>query len=189
MIKASNIITLAGVAGFTGIVGYLHFVQKNYSPVNQLMSELALGEQGFLMLFAFLSLALSILCAALILREHKAHKIIFLLTCLAALAMAGAGVFKLNAYTNLHVGLVAIAFVLLGLVMYLVPRYVSGMQTNMHKLVCWGLGFGTAMSAGLGGNILPIGLGQRGAACFIILWLSWLAFNKKSAASNILFRQ
>jgi hypothetical membrane protein len=176
--SANSMITLTGVAGFVGIVIYLHFIQTNYSPVDQLMSELALGEQGFLMLFAFLSFAIAIFSAATLLREQSAPKIIFLLMCLAALSMAGAGIFKLGTDTNLHVGLVAFAFVLLGLVMYLTPRYVRSMQTFKHKLVCWGFGLGTALAASLGGNILPIGLGQRAAACFILLWLSWLAINR-----------
>jgi len=37
--------------------------------------------------------------------------------------MAGAGIFKLGAATTLHVVLIALAFIQLGLVMYLVPSY------------------------------------------------------------------
>lgn len=173
--KMSNFITLLGVVGFVGIVIYLHFVQVNYSPIHQLMSELALGQQGSLMLFAFLSLALSIASTVSILARCKAPLTILLLLSLASISMAGAGIFKLGAATSLHVGLVGLAFVLLGLAMYLVPLYVSSFQKI--KSISWGLGIGMVMAIGLGNNFLPIGIGQRMATGCILLWLCWLTIS------------
>lgn len=49
-----------GVAMFLVVVLTLHVVQTHYDPVNQLMSELALGSQGWAMFFAFAGIALAL---------------------------------------------------------------------------------------------------------------------------------
>ena len=171
--KTSSIITLSGVAGFLVIVSYLHIIQVGYSPLHQLMSELALGQGGSLMLFAFLCLSVAIASAANILFNAKAPAAILLLVVTASIAMAGAGIFKLGAATTLHVTLIALAFVQLGLVMYLVPRYVPGFQES--KVISWGFCCGMALAVALGANVLPIGVAQRLATGFVLLWLCWLA--------------
>ncbi len=50
--KLYRLITYFGVIGFISIVIYLHKVQDNYDPSHQLMSELALGDNGDLILYA-----------------------------------------------------------------------------------------------------------------------------------------
>jgi hypothetical membrane protein len=165
-------ITLAGIIGFVAIVSYLHIVQTGYNPLYQLMSELALGQQGDLMLWAFLSFALSV-ASVIHLLSHPAIK---LLLGLSSLSLAGAGVFKLGDATTLHVALVAFAFVLLVLAMYLTPRLIAAFQSRQATLICWGLGTGTALFVSLGQGILPIGVAQRLATACILLWLAWMAF-------------
>jgi hypothetical protein len=164
-------IILAGVISFVVIVSYLHFAQIGYSPLYQLMSELALGRHGDLMLWAFLAFALSVASAINLL----AHPVIKLLLGLASLSLAGAGIFTLEVATTLHVALVAFAFVLLVLSMYLTPRLITAFQTRQSIIICWGLGASTALFVSLGQGILPIGLAQRLATACIMLWLSWLA--------------
>ena len=164
-------VILIGVVGFVAIVGYLHVVQTDYSPQHQLMSELALGKQGTLMLWAFMSFALSV-AAAIKLLPHTVLK--FLLG-LASLSLAGAGIYKLGEATTLHVALVALAFVILALCQYLTPRLISAFQTPVAMAFSWGLGAGTALFVALGQVILPIGLAQRMATACLLLWLCWLA--------------
>lgn len=176
----NRVITLAGVAGFVAIVTYLHFAQTDYSPANQLMSELALGRQGVLMLWAFLSFALSVAGTVSILAAYKAHPVIKLLLGTASLSLAGAGIFKLEAATTLHVALVGLAFILLVLCMYLTPRLITRFQTLQATLICWGFGAGTALFVGLGQGTLPIGLAQRLATACILLWLCWLALQSQT---------
>jgi hypothetical protein len=171
--KTGITITLSGAAGFSGIAGYLHVIQAGYSPVHQLMSELASGRQGSLMLFAFLSLATSIAGAVRILSKLKAPVGTLLLLSFAGFSMAAAGIFTLSTAPTLHVVLIASSFILLCLVMYLVPRHIFALQK--HKGICWGLCFGIAFSTALGGNILPIGIAQRLASGCLLVWLCWLA--------------
>ena len=173
--RVSGVITLLGSASFISIVLYLQNGQRGYNPVHQLMSELALGEQGQLMLAAFIALAIAVAGGMHIVAISGAGRLITALLGGAAGSLVGAGVFKLGAATTLHVALVALAFVLLGLAMYLVPKYVVAFKSVKSHLVCWGLAAGTALAVALGNNVLPIGVGQRLAAACILLWLCWLA--------------
>ena len=170
-----SFITLFGAAGFVGTVVYLQAVQVSYNPVQQLMSELALGEQGQLMLVAFIMFALAVSGSIGIMARFKANKLMSVLLAVASASLLGAGIFELGAATTLHVSLVAVAFVLLGLVMYLVPRHVVPFQNIQGKLANWFFGIGTGLSVLLGNNVLPVGVGQRLAAACILLWLCWLA--------------
>lgn len=174
-IRISSFIILLGIMGFVGIVIYLHTAQIDYDPVNQLMSELVLGNDGHLMRGAFSMLALAIVGAMGVIMAFKASIIIVLLLAVAAVSLLGAGIFELGAATMLHIVLVAVAFVLLGLVMYLLPRYVASYQNMQSKLISWGLGIAMALFVLLGGKVIPIGVSQRMGAICIILWLSWLA--------------
>ncbi len=171
----SRILAFGGSTGFVGIVTYLHFTQKGYSPAEQLMSELALGEQGFLMLHAFLLLASSVAGCVGLLASCRAPGAILAALGAASLSLAGAGVFKLGSATVLHITLVALAFVLLVLVMYLAPRHVEALKNAHGKAACWGLGTGTALMVALGHAAMPMGIAQRLAACCILLWMCWLA--------------
>lgn len=170
----NRIVILIGIAGFMATVGYLHIVQTNYSPLHQLMSELALGKQGVLMLWAFLSFALSVAATIKLLP----HLVLKLLLGLTFLSLASAGIFKLGEATTLHVALVTLAFILLVLCLYLTPRLLTAFQTPVAMTICWGLGASTALFVALGQGILPIGLAQRLATACLLLWLCWLAIYK-----------
>lgn len=182
--QRNSLITFSGIAGFLISVVFLHIKQipTGYDPATQLMSELALGKQGFVMLFAFLSLALASAGAECILRFNKAPLIMSVLLALAALSFAGAGYFKLGQATEIHISLVGFAFILLGLSMYLTPRLVHGFHSLKAYTICWGLCVGTALSVVLGQGILPMGIAQRLAAACILVWFFWLALFSRDAS-------
>ena len=161
-------LTFASTGSFIIIVAYLNIVQTGYNPLYQLMSELALGEQGELMLGAFLSFAIALISASF----YLTARLLKILMSVAALALIAAGVFKLGANTELHVALVAIAFVLIVLTMYLTPRLNT--CSKIQRLIHWSLGLITALFVALGQSLLPIGLAQRLATISIFLWLAWL---------------
>ena len=175
--KNTGWVVIGGAIGFILIVICLHIVQPDYDPVNQLMSELALGRHGSFMVFAFSSFALSVFAAQVGLHQHKSPTIMRLFLVIAAISLLGAGVFRLGSATELHIALVAIAFVLIVLVMYLLPRNVSAFNTPTHTLISWTLAACTATCVALGQNVLPVGIGQRGAALCILMWLAWVGYS------------
>jgi hypothetical protein len=175
--KNTGWIVIGGAIGFLLVVICLHIVQPDYDPINQLMSELALGRHGSFMLLAFSSFALSVFTAQIGLNRRNSPAIIRLLLLIAAISLFGAGVFRLGSATDLHIALVAIAFVLIVLVMYLLPRTVSAFKTPTHTLISWTLGACTAACVVLGQKIIPVGIGQRGAALCILMWLVWIGYS------------
>jgi hypothetical protein len=175
--QKNSILCLIGVFGFLIIVIFLHIVQipAGYNPSYQLMSELALGQDGEMMLFAFLGLALATLATNNILSSYQAPLIIKTILTLTALAFAGAGYFTLETAMAVHISLVAIAFILWILCLYLIPRMMIPFQTLKPKMMCWGVGTMTALAVALGQHILPIGIAQRIATIFILAWFVWLS--------------
>jgi hypothetical protein len=169
-------IVISGAIGFISIVIWLHIVQQDYDPVHQLMSELALGRYGSFMLLAFFSFALSVFTVQIGLYQCKSPIFIRLFLAIAAISLLGAGVFRLGSATELHIALVAVAFVLIVLVMYLLPRNVSAFNSHSHTLISWTLGACTAICVALGQHLLPLGIGQRGAALCILMWLVWMGY-------------
>ena len=165
---------IAGAIGFVFIVVFLHIAHPNYDLMNQQMSELALGKYGFLMFFAFCSFALSVLSVLIGLQQHKPPAIIKLFLAIAAISLFGAGLFRLDNATNLHITLVAISFVLIVVVMYLVPRHVGTFKTFADKITSWSLATATTACVALSQNLIPLGIAQRGAALFILVWLVWI---------------
>ena len=155
-IKSNNTgwVVIGGAIGFILIVICLHIVQPDYDPVHQLMSELALGRYGSFMLLAFLSFALSVFTAQIGLYQYKSPIIIRLFLAIAAISLLGAGVFRLGSATELHIVLVAVAFVLIVLVMYLLPRNVSAFNSHSHTLISWTLGACTAICVALGQHLV-----------------------------------
>ncbi len=137
----NSIITALGVTVFLAIVITLHVIQIQigYSPTDQLMSELALGKYGFAMFFAFISLAVACLGSERILHSARSSIVISMLLWGASLSFFGAGYFKLGSHTEIHIGLVSLAFILLGLTMYLTPRLISGFNSLSSYCICWGL--------------------------------------------------
>lgn len=158
---------------FIVIVTILQTIQSEYNPMVQQMSELALGEFGVLMFFAFLSLSVSVFALSLGLRNHQAPAMIRALLIAASIGILGGGVFRLDIAPNTHIALVSIAFVLLVLVMYFLPQKLPCFNSVMSKAVSWTSAAGTALFIALGQNILPLGVSQRGAALFILFWLIW----------------
>ena len=175
--KNTGWIVIGGAIGFILIVICLHIVQPDYDPVNQLMSELALGRHGSFMLLAFSSFALSVFTAQIGLHQRKSSAIIRLFLVIAAISLFGAGVFRIGSATELHISLVAIAFVLIVLVMFLLPRNVSAFKTPTHTLISWTFGACTTTCVALGQNIVPIGIGQRSAALCVLMWLVWVGYS------------
>jgi len=55
-----GVAAVMGVGMFLVVVLVLHAVQIHYDPVNQLMSELALGPHGWVMFFAFAGIAVAL---------------------------------------------------------------------------------------------------------------------------------
>lgn len=53
-------LVLGGVTVFILVVSALHALQEDYDPVNQLMSELALGQYGKFMVVAFWGIAVAV---------------------------------------------------------------------------------------------------------------------------------
>jgi hypothetical membrane protein len=179
--KLYKVLTLAGIGSFIGIVSFLQWIQTDYSPVYQLMSELALGRYGWLMLIAFLSLAIAVFAAQQTLYSYQVtSSLIQNLLKIAALCLVGAGIFKLGESTTWHVALVTLAFILLIFSMYLLPKLVLDFQRPFFTAVCWLLGLSATIFIGLGTSIIPIGLAQRLSASCLLLWLIWLVVVKST---------
>jgi hypothetical protein len=174
--KVLGALSIIGAGVFVAIVSYLQSVQTGYDPVQQLMSELAIGAKGEVMLFAFLALAISPLSLAVGLSFRGAHLALKVVLAFAALCFAGAGIFPLGATTEIHVALVALAFIASGVAMYLLPTCVTVFQTRFCRLVSWALLATLALSATLGQSVIPIGIGQRLAAIALLTWLTFFSW-------------
>jgi hypothetical protein len=140
----------------------------------------ALGYDGHFMLVAFVSLAVAVLGVFRILISFDAPILLKSLPLLASVFFIGAGVFKLDTATTTHVVLIALAFILVGLLMFLSPVYVDRMRTQGDRIVSWGLGGAAVLFASMGHELLPIGLAQRLVAGCIIMWMVWLSFRNIS---------
>ncbi len=179
-LNIKSICVILGVIGFTTIVIALHIVQNDYDPIHQLMSEMALGKHGSFMLIAFLSFSISVFFTQSILVTYKNNLLARVLLIIASFSLAGAGLFKLGSYTELHISLAALAFVLIVLSMYLIPRLILEFRYLVPIITCWGFGLITTVAVFLGQGFIPIGIAQRLATGFILIWLLWLAiFHQK----------
>src|SRR5688500_17832577 len=93
---------LGGVAAVLGVVVFLvvvltlHVVQTHYDPVNQLMSELALGPYGWTMFFAFAGIAVALAGIQFSIAKLGATHALRGLLILAAAFFLAAGVFPLG---------------------------------------------------------------------------------------------
>jgi len=172
----SGYVSIASAIGFVVVVSGLHFMQHDYDPQHQLMSELALGRYGWAMLPAFVLLAVSVLGVAQGLGAVRASVLTRAILGGAAASFVGAGVFRLGQADELHILLIAVAFVLVVLGMYLLPSSAPGLSARFNRGVCWGLGAATALSAWLGHSVLPIGVGQRLGAAWVLLWLCYVGW-------------
>ncbi len=164
-------LAIAGALSFCSIVVVLHLLQPDYDARYQLMSELALGRHGWAMLPAFFSFALSVVGLQVAVRPFRASGLLQTVLLGAAAALIGAGIFPLGQATELHVGLVAFAFILLVLAIYLFPSQVGGLAWRRLRAVCWLLAASAAISVALGQSLLPMGIAQRFATTSVVVWL------------------
>lgn len=168
--------SLVGVAIFVVTVVALHLLQPNYDPTQQLMSELALGPYGSAMMLAFSGLAIAVYGVQAAIGVLGAARGLSLLMLAAAVSFMAAGIFPLGDTAEIHIAAISIAFVLSVLAMYLFPSCASRAAIAAPRAVSWSMAGGVAISVALGHSILPIGIGQRLAATFILLWLAILGW-------------
>jgi hypothetical protein len=94
---------------------------------------------------------------------------------LAAACFLGAGLVTLATSAQTHVLLVAAAFVLCGLCMYLLPLTVAAFSGAGYRAASWGSCAFMSTATALGGIILP-GIAQRLSAFALLFWLSLVAW-------------
>ncbi len=162
---------MAGCAFFIFCVVFLTLTQADYDSRTQLMSELALGRGGLLMLFAFLALALATGMLALALRYAGTKAGTVPVLFLAATAFAAAGIFPLGSATTPHIVSIGTAFIASGLAMYLLPGSLILFSGRRWRLLSWGCAATMALAVALGLSLLPAGLAQRLAALALLIWI------------------
>ena len=167
---------VVGVATFVATVVPLQLLQPGYEPVNQLMSELALGPYGWAMVFAFSGLALSVFGVQAAIGAFGASRSLRVLLAAAAFFFLAAGVFPLGATSEIHIAAIATAFVLSVLAMYLYPTNAGSAADAAPRVLSWSLAAGIAVCVTLGHSVLPMGIGQRLATVFLLVWLAVLGW-------------
>lgn len=169
----------SGAVGFAGVVSLLTALQPGYDPIHQFMSELAQGRLGELMIVAFVALAVAIAAAVAQLRIQGAPKVLTRpLALAAALCLVAVGAITLEVSVQIHVLLVAAAFILCGLSMYLLPRSTRGFSHPLAYLLSWGACLAMCAATVLGGQVLPVGLAQRISAGTLVFWLLWVTWRR-----------
>lgn len=170
-IRWSGRTVLLGVAMFISTVLTLQFLQPGYSPQHQLMSELAMGRFGSLMIVSFIGLAVSFL--GILISVGIGGGSVGLQMALAATATSflAAGVFPLGSTLILHIASIALAFILSVLAIYLYPTGAGRFAPAAPKPVSWPIAGAVAITVTLGQYTLPMGITQRLAAGFILGWL------------------
>ncbi len=164
--------TIAGVAAFLLVVVLLHVLQPDYRPRSQLMSELALGRHGWAMLIAFAGLATAVFALRAAIAPLGSGKGYRALLTLAAMLFMAAGIFPLGATSLIHISAVTAAFVLSVLAMYLFPTSAGKASVAGPRRVSWPLALGVVASIGMGNLMLSMGIAQRLAAAFFLVWLT-----------------
>ena len=166
-----GVAAVLGVGMFLVVVLTLHAVQIHYDPVNQLMSELALGPHGWAMFFAFAGIAVALAGIQFSIATFGATYALRGLLILAAVFFLAAGVFPLGETSMIHISAIAAAFVTAVLAMYLFPSMAGRAAALAPKSLSWSFAAGVAISVALGHSLVPIGIGQRLAASFLLLWM------------------
>jgi len=139
--------TMVGVTMFVIVVLMLHVLQSGYEPRHQLMSELALGQHGWAMFFAFLGLATAMFGVQAAIAALGASRGYRSLLGAAALFFLAAGIFPLGATALIHISAIATAFVLSVLAIYLFPTYAGRASAIAPRTVSWPFSAGVAASA------------------------------------------
>ncbi len=168
-----------GTALFLMVVIPLHFIQLDYNPRFQLLSELALGAYGWMMLFAFLGLALSAMGAGII--AYHTAKFPSVIWGLAALCFLGAGIFPLGESDFLHIALIASAFVLSVLGMFVFARQSGKWASGKLSYL---LAVGMTFNIFLGNSILDMGIAQRLAALCLLAWFVIIGYQEMQTAEE-----
>jgi hypothetical protein len=168
--------TVLGVAVFLLVVVALHLAQRNYDPYAQYMSELVFGRFGAVLVVAFFGLALAAVSVAVNLRLHGSAAIMIALPGLAGACFIGAGVLTLETSAAIHIAFVALAFVLCGLAMYVLPRSVAAFSGVGGHLSSWGALAAMALATALGNEVLMPGVAQRLAAAALLWWFLLVAW-------------
>lgn len=176
MVRLGGIAAMVGVAVFVAIAATLHALQPGYDPRQQLMSELALGPHGWAMLFAFAGIAAAIAGVAVGVAGLRASAGLQAVVWLAAALFLAAGVFPLGPTSEIHIGAIAAAFVAAVLAMYLFPSLAGDAAPLADRAVSWSCAAGIAGAVALGHTLLPMGIGQRLAAAFLLAWIARLGW-------------
>ena len=177
LVRTGSFFALGGVAVFAATVILLQHLQAGYDPVTQLMSELALGEHGIWMIGAFAALGLAVAGFGIGLTALGAG-VLGIVPLLAGMAFVSAGVFPLGGRPDIHIAIVATAFVLSALLMIIGPLRVPGHGNPLRArrrlsvaLVSWVIAFLMIVFVLLGNELLPAGVAQRAATSCLLLWL------------------
>jgi hypothetical protein len=160
----------SAVAFLIGTIS-LHFLQPGYDPVNQLMSELALGPYGIIMLFAFIALASSISTLAFVIWRLCGNITLHVVLLIGAACFAGAGILPIDVFNGAHIILVFCAFVMCGLGMYLLPGCLNSSSKAHDRMISWGLGGMLVFTVIVGQVSLPGGIAQRLEAAILLMWV------------------
>ena len=176
-----GVVALAGISLFLVIVITLHFVQTGYDPSSQLMSELALGRHGELMLLAFAGIALALVAIQLAIGALGAAPALRALLAVSGGLFLAAGVFPLGETSLIHIGAIAAAFVVCVLAIYLYPRLGGGAAALAPRGFSWTIAAAIAASVALGQSLIPMGIGQRMAALFLLTWIGVLGWKLASS--------
>jgi hypothetical protein len=173
----SIVATTVGITVFVVIIVILHFIQPDYNPKYQLISELAIGKYGGLVFIAFLGLAAAVFGLQVAISESGATRSYRVLLNIDAMFFFLTGIFPLGRSPTIHIISITIAFILSVLSMYLFPSSAGRASNAVPCVVSWSLAVGIALSVALGNYIIPIGISQRLAAFCLILWLSLITWN------------
>ncbi len=177
----TGLLMIFGGTAFAGIVIPLHFKQPGYDPTHQLMSELVFGTYGWAMLIAFSSLALAAANCFIAVRTRDGSTAAQITIMISALTFFGAGIFPLDAASEVHIALVALAFISTVLTMYLLPKELL-IGVTIPALPSWSLAAATAISVFLGHSLLPIGIAQRLAGGCVVAWFVWTGWTFAKSA-------
>jgi len=166
-----RLITIGSAVAFLVGTISLHFLQPDYDPVNQLMSEFALGPYGIIMLFAFIALASSISTLAFVIRQRYGNITLPVVLLIGAACFAGAGILPIDMFNEAHIILVFCAFVMCGLGMYLLPGCLHSSSKVHDRMISWGLGGLLVFTVIVGQVMLPGGIAQRLEAAILLVWV------------------
>src|SRR5258706_13466845 len=132
-----GVAAVLGVGMFLVVVLTLNAVQTHYDPVNQLMSELALGPHGWVMFFAFAGIAVALAGIQFSIAKLGATHALRGLLILAAAFFLAAGVFPLGETSMIHISAIPAAFVTVVLAMDLFPSLASRVAALAATLLHW----------------------------------------------------